>query len=497
MSEPGENREGAAQKIYSVSEISSQMARMFAGDHIFGSTVAIRGELSAVHAQKAENYTNLYFDIKDDGGVISCYRYIRGSATVTTTFGEWFKSGAKVVATGRIEVAQTSKKYFMGKYSFKPVSVRLDGEGEIARRLKELDERLEREGYYAQEHKKPVPHYPSVIGIITAPAGDAIVDIVKHIRDREPAQEMIFYPATVQGANAPASITHAIRVLESYGVDVICLGRGGGGADDLAAFGNEAVAKAIYDCTVPIVTFVGHTADRSIADKVADKAGGTPTAAATMLIPLTAEERLNMIRRESDRMALAMENTILKRGERLSRYETKLTGFAPEERLRNMKDRMQHIRKRLDDRMEQKVRELKEQCERRSDELPGGLERRIVGARHRYELAYQEMVERSPMERPLLKARHRYEKALETMTLRSPMDRRLERARHRYESACDKLEDRNPLKKLRGGFGYVQTADGKSVSSIGQVKRGDRITVRMEKGKILAGVEETSEEGIV
>ncbi len=500
MSDPYDKKTASEQKVYSVTEISQQLERMFSGDHIFGSSVKVCGELAGVSCAVAKSkrngkevtYTNLYFDIKDESGKLNCYKYLgEGVVTEKSCFGEWFKNGTKVIATGKIEVTKFRGKEYQSRYSFKPVKIEPAGEGEILRSLKELDARLEREGYYAKEHKMAIPHYPQTIGIVTSPTGGAIVDIVQHIRDREPSQRMILYPAQVQGEAAPGSIEYAIQVLESYGVDVICLGRGGGSADDLAAFGDEKVAKAIYNCTVPIVTFVGHTADVSIADKVADKAGGTPTDAATILIPLTVEERLDKITHERKRAVLAMENAILKRRDRLQKQETKLAGFAPAERLQNMKAAMKHAGEMLVDRMEKRLMEAKGLCERRSTELPIGLKQHLTRARYRYDRAYDALVVRFPIERSLERAKQRFERAGEALISRSLMDRHLERARHRYESACDKLGDRNPLKKLRGGFGYVKNADGKAVSSFDQVKQGDRIAVQMEKGKIISCVEET------
>lgn len=257
--------------VYSVGQINSYIKNMFSQDFMLRS-VYVKGEASNV---KYHSSGHIYFTIKDKNGTITCVMF----AGNRTGLKFQLQAGQQIVVGGSIEVYERD-----GKYQLYAREITLDGMGLLYERYEQLKRELEEMGMFAQEYKRAIPKYADRIGIVTAPTGAAVQDIINISKRRNPYVQLILYPALVQGEGAAESIVNGIHALEQQAVDVIIVGRGGGSIEDLWAFNEEIVARAIFDCHIPIISAVGHETDTTIADFVADLRAPTPSAAAELAV---------------------------------------------------------------------------------------------------------------------------------------------------------------------------------------------------------------------
>ena len=259
------------QNVYTVAQVNSYIKNMFTQDYLL-QTISVKGEISNC---KYHSSGHIYFTLKDKLSVIACVMFAGNRAGLSFTI----KEGMQVVVTGNVDTYERD-----GKYQLYAKKIRQDGLGalyeEFERRKRELSER----GLFAPEYKQPLPQFTKVLGVVTAPTGAAIQDIISISKNRNPYIQIVLYPAIVQGENAVPSIVKGIKALEKYGVDVMIVGRGGGSIEDLWAFNEEEVAQAIFDCSIPIISAVGHETDTTIADFTADFRAETPSAAAQMAV---------------------------------------------------------------------------------------------------------------------------------------------------------------------------------------------------------------------
>ena len=256
---------------YSVGQINSYIRNMFAQDYMLRS-VYVKGEVSNV---KYHSSGHIYFTMKDNTGTLACVMFAGSRKGLKFTL----KEGQQIITGGRIEVYERD-----GKYQMYAQEIVLDGAGQLYERFEQLKRELSEMGMFADEYKKPIPQYITTLGVVTAPTGAAIQDIINITRRRNPHVRILLYPAKVQGEGAAESIVNGIRALEDRNVDVIIAGRGGGSIEDLWAFNEEVVARAIFDCSVPVISAVGHETDTTIADFVADLRAPTPSAAAELAV---------------------------------------------------------------------------------------------------------------------------------------------------------------------------------------------------------------------
>jgi exodeoxyribonuclease VII large subunit len=256
---------------YTVAQVNTYIKNMFRQDFVLN-RVSVKGEVSNC---KYHTSGHVYFTLKDSTGTLACVLFAGNARSV----GFRLENGMQVVADGRVDVYERD-----GRYQLYVTSVRQDGLGSLYIRYEKLKTELEEMGMFAREYKKPVPRYASRVGIVTASTGAAIQDIINISSRRNPYVQLILYPAQVQGDGAAATIVSGIRALDSLGVDVIIVGRGGGSIEDLWAFNEESVARAIFDCGTPVISAVGHETDFTIADFVADLRAPTPSAAAELAV---------------------------------------------------------------------------------------------------------------------------------------------------------------------------------------------------------------------
>lgn len=263
-------------KIYSVNEITTYIKNLIEQDKTL-QDIWVEGEISNF---TYSNKTHMYFSLKDENSIIDCAMFQRANQNL-----EFMpEDGMKVIVRGYIDVYKPK-----GRYQIIVEELHLTGKGELYIKFLQLKTRLEKEGLFKEEHKKPVPKYPKTVGVITSLQGSVIHDIIKVVKRRYPHIKLIIFPSLVQGNEAKYEIIKGIKILNQINVDVIIVARGGGSFEELWPFNEEIVARAVYDSKIPIVSGVGHETDFTIIDFVADKRASTPSVAAELVVPNEAE----------------------------------------------------------------------------------------------------------------------------------------------------------------------------------------------------------------
>lgn len=257
--------------VYSVTQVNSYIKNMFIRDYTLNN-IYIKGEVSNC---KYHTSGHIYFTLKDGMGQMACVMF----AGQRSGLRFQMKEGQSVIALGSISVYERD-----GKYQLYVKEIVLDGSGILYQKYEQLKNELEKEGLFLSEYKKDIPAYPKKVGIVTAKTGAAIQDIINIAKRRNPYIQLILYPAQVQGEGAAQTIIAGIKRLDQMKVDTIIVGRGGGSIEDLWAFNEEKVARAIFECKTPIISAVGHETDFTIADFVSDLRAPTPSAAAELAI---------------------------------------------------------------------------------------------------------------------------------------------------------------------------------------------------------------------
>lgn len=319
--------------VYTVGQVNTYIKNMFTQDFLLH-RVCVKGEVSNC---KYHTSGHIYFTLKDATGTISGVMFAGNRRGLAFRM----KEGDRVVVTGSIEVYERD-----GKYQLYAKEITLDGEGDLYLRYEALKRELEEMGMFAQEYKKPIPRYVKRVGIVTAPTGAAIQDIRNIASRRNPYVQLILYPALVQGEGAAESIVNGIHALDLFGVDVMIVGRGGGSIEDLWAFNEEIVARAIFECETPVISAVGHETDTTIADYVADLRAPTPSAAAELAV-YDVERLMQDIASCENRLNRLMKNQAVLSKNRLLSYAARLKVLSPEYQLNSKKQYAAELEDRL------------------------------------------------------------------------------------------------------------------------------------------------------
>lgn len=396
--------------VYSVGQVNRYVKNMFIQDYVLRK-VYVKGEVSNC---KYHTSGHIYFSLKDETGVLSCVMFAgqrRGLAFR-------MKDGDRVVAGGAVDVYERD-----GRYQMYAKEITLEGTGALYERFLALKAELEEMGMFAPEYKQPIPRFIRRLGVVTAPTGAAVQDIRNISLRRNPYLQIILYPALVQGDGAADSIVKGIRMLDEAGVDTIIVGRGGGSIEDLWAFNEEKVARAIFECRTPIISAVGHEVDFTIADFVADLRAPTPSAAAELAVDDMAQVMYTLSSYQ-ERFQRDMREKIEFQRVRLGQYQMRLKYLSPESRLR---DRRQAL------------------------------------------VDFED-------------------------TLRRAMDNKLQQYRHRLGIYLERYQGLSPLAKLNQGYSFVADTDGRGITSVSQVKPGDRVEISVTDGVIQAKVSDSRRE---
>ena len=308
--------------VYTVGQINAYIKRMFTQDFLL-SRVYVKGEISNC---KYHTSGHIYFSLKDETGTISCISFAGARKGLTFRL----ENGQRVVVFGGVSVYERD-----GTYQLYAKEVRLDGLGELYERYEALKRELEEMGMFAQEYKQPIPRFIRTLGVVTASTGAAVRDIIHVSKRRNPGIRIILYPAKVQGEGAAESIAAGIHALDRADVDTIIVGRGGGSIEDLWAFNEEIVARAVFECSTPIISAVGHETDTTICDFAADLRAPTPSAGAELAVD-DVMRTLEQLARCKDRFQGMMRQRLREAGSRLEQYRLQFRLNSPEHKIREM-----------------------------------------------------------------------------------------------------------------------------------------------------------------
>ena len=328
---------------YSVGQVNRYVKNMFTQD-FFLQKIYVKGEVSNC---KYHTSGHIYFSLKDETGTLSCVMFAGHRRGLAFSM----KDGDKVIVGGSVDVYERD-----GRYQLYAKEITLEGAGALYERYLALKQELEEMGMFAGEYKQPIPKFVRRLGVVTAPTGAAVQDIRNISYRRNPYLQIILYPALVQGTGAAESIVKGIRMLDGLNVDVIIVGRGGGSIEDLWAFNEEIVARAIFECRTPVISAVGHETDFTIADFVADLRAPTPSAAAELAVDdyRSVVESVSVYRQ---RMYRAMSTRLDFYRSRLANFSTKFGYLSPEYRLREQRQRLADAESSLQNAMEGKLTE--------------------------------------------------------------------------------------------------------------------------------------------
>lgn len=329
--------------VYSVGQVNNYIKNMFAQDFMLHH-ISIRGEVSNC---KYHSSGHIYFTIKDETGTMNAIMFAGNRRGLTFPM----KEGDKVVVTGSVGVYERD-----GRYQIYARTIELDGAGNLYLKFEALKKELEEMGMFAPEYKQPIPKFAKTIGIVTAPTGAAIQDIRNISSRRNPYVQLILYPSLVQGEGAASSIVNGIHAMERLGVDVIIVGRGGGSIEDLWAFNEEIVARAIFDCPIPVISAVGHQTDWTIADYVADLRAPTPSAAAELAVFdfRQVQEQFMTVRQQLQR---ELVRKLSMTRNRLEQDKMRLKYLSPMNRLNENRRRTMDYEEKLTGHMQNLIRE--------------------------------------------------------------------------------------------------------------------------------------------
>lgn len=308
------------QNVYTVAQVNSYLKNMFTQDFLLA-FLSIKGEVSNC---KYHSSGHIYFTLKDAKGTLACVMFAGNRSGLSFQMEE----GQQVIVSGTIDIYERD-----GKYQLYAKEIVLAGAGLLYERFEQLKKQLEEMGMFAQEYKRKIPVYINKLGVVTAPTGAVVQDIITIATRRNPYIQIIIYPAIVQGDQAPESIINGIRALEKEQADVIIVGRGGGSIEDLWAFNEEIVAQEIFNCSIPIISAVGHETDTTIADYVADLRAPTPSAAAELAV-YDSRQLQEKIEQYEQRILRLLHIQLEKQQYRLDKLKLKLQYLNPKNQIR-------------------------------------------------------------------------------------------------------------------------------------------------------------------
>ena len=331
--------------VYTVKQVNLYIKNMFTQDFMLN-RIYVKGEVSNC---KYHTSGHIYFSLKDESGTIACIMF----ASARSGLSFRMREGQKVVVLGSVNVYERD-----GKYQLYANEIILEGAGLLYEKFEALKQELEEMGMFADEYKQPIPKCAKTVGIVTAPTGAAVRDIIQIASRRNPYVQLILYPARVQGEGAADSIVRGIRMMEKQNVDVMIVGRGGGSIEDLWAFNEEKVARAIFECRVPVISAVGHETDTLISDFVADLRAPTPSAAAELAV-YDYRHVLEQMEAFFSRMRRQMRLKTMLERRRLEQLELRLKHTHPQQKLNENRQRLLELENRLRDRMQMLLEENK------------------------------------------------------------------------------------------------------------------------------------------
>lgn len=411
----------------------------------------VEGELSNV-ARPASGH--IYFSLKDDNAQVRCAMFRQRNRNLAFVP----ENGQQVVVRAKVGLYEPR-----GEYQLIVDHMEAAGDGALRRAFELLKRKLEAEGLFAEERKRPLPPYPRKLAVVTSGTGAALRDIMSTLERRYPLVEADLYPVAVQGNAAVPEICRAFqRLAQRGGYDAVILARGGGSLEDLQAFNEEPVARAIADCPFPVISGVGHETDFSIADFVADRRAPTPTGAAEMAVP-DGEALANLFRQRSTALGRAMQSILERRGETARALQRHLKAYHPSVQL--------------------------EQRAQRLDELGLRLRRRIQGLLHDAGQRLHGDARTLRAHHPASRLREQRQHVAQLQNrLALAVQTRIQSGRGEWQTLSRTLDAMSPLGILDRGYAIITNAAGEAVRKPADAPAGSRIRARLAEGQIEADV---------
>lgn len=414
------------EKILTVTEVTSEIKQLLVSHFQSKSLFWIKGEISGYKGRNQSGH--MYFKLKDENAILNCvfFKFSNAKSKVE------LKEGLSIFVRGRIDVYEKN-----GNYQMIVDEIRADGAGDLYLKFEELKKKLQEEGLFLPEHKKPIPKFPSTIGIITSSTGAVIRDMIHVFRNRFPLIKILLFPVRVQGDGAADDIVRALQQTQNCGqtIDVVIVGRGGGSIEDLWPFNEEKVARSIFACKIPVVSAVGHQTDFTIADFVADVRAATPSQAAEMIVPALPELQLTI----QEIMKQIVREIVFKK----DFYREKLIRFQRSPVLLNPRNLVYQKAQRYDfafERFQNLILQLKESFRKRLDQ-----------SKDKFNFHLQ---------RGFSEERARLDKAISNLALV------------------------NPMSVLSRGFSIVEKKNKQIVRKSGQVAIKEEVTIRLHEGTL-------------
>ena len=417
------------EKVFSVTQVNAYVRGLFDDDLIL-SEIRIKGELSNV---KYHSSGHIYFTLKDSKAAISGLMFERDALTLDFTL----KEGQLVVVSGRVGVYERD-----GRYQIYARNITREGAGLLYEKYEKLKKELSEMGMFDEMYKKPIPPFVRKVGVVTAPTGAAVRDIINISKRRNPYVDILLYPAKVQGEGAAESIVNGITCLDERNCDVIIIGRGGGSIEDLWAFNEEIVARAIFNAQTPIISGTGHETDTTIADWVADLRAPTPSAAAELAV-FDYRSFEDLIDNYSERLKDGMLRRTDNAKSYLREIRLKLSRYSPSNALMLQKEKLKSFEERLNNSMI----------------------RRIENDQVRITDIEEEM--------------------------RSVINQKLTLRKQQLSTLAAKLEGVYPVATLSRGYSFVANNSGKALKTVKDVRKGSHIQIYLRDGKVYADVSKT------
>jgi len=447
--------------VLSVSELTRQIKRLLEGQV---GRVWVSGEITNLRSQSSGHY---YFTLKDAGAQLNCVLF-RGELKVDRSLLE---DGRKVTLRGELTVYEPR-----GQYQMRVTAVELEGQGALQAAFEKLKQKLGAEGLFAPERKRPLPRYAQRIGLVTSPTGAAIRDVLHVIHRRQPGLELILAPCRVQGEGAASEIAGSIRLLNEFhaaqlalsqgawALDLILVTRGGGSLEDLWAFNEEIVARAIFDSALPVVSAVGHEIDFTISDFVADLRAATPSAAAE-LITEGVFSSCQFLAGAGARLRALAQQQMADKAQTLSLAFRRLARAHPRRRVNDWLQRL--------------------------DDLQTGLQRCARAGARRQRVAWRNLSERLARARPGLRLKQRRQVLVQAQQrLQEQTVHRLCQSRNRFETLAARLRLLGPEQVLARGYSITLDAQsGAVLRAAAAARAGQRLKTRLKAGEIISVVE--------
>ena len=440
-------------KYFTITALNKAIKNMFDEKRELNN-IHLKGEISNF---KHHTRGHLYFTLKDENSQLSAIMFASNAQNLKFEPVD----GMKVLVSGKVSVYETG-----GTYQIYVSEMMEDGLGNLYLEFEKLKKKLESEGLFKKEYKKPIPKFPLKIGIITAPTGAAIRDIVSTLKRRFPIAETILFPSLVQGVDAKDDIVRNIKLANTFDLDVIILGRGGGSIEDLWAFNEEIVARAIFDSSIPIISGVGHEVDFTISDFVADLRAPTPTGAAELCVP-NKEDVIELFNQYNIRLVKAIYTYIDRLSEQLNNLKNSYI-------LKNPNSLYEKQEQNFDNLYERLIIAIKSTIDKNKD--------RLNTIKSSYVIKNPNML--------FIDKAYNYNDLLKR--LKNSINLVIDNKKNNYVNLLTKLEVLNPITTIKRGYSITRVNE-KIIKNINDVKKGDTIITSVENGKIESVVEEVYE----